>query len=56
MDLFAVEQRNGKRWMLARHGAFACFLLACALLGASLMLSQGSSDRDPLARSSVLGR
>jgi hypothetical protein len=55
MDLFAVELRSGKRWMLARHGAFACFLLACALLGVSLMLSQGG-DRDLLARSSVLDR
>ena len=39
MDLFAAEQLNGKLWNLAKQGAFMCFLVACALLGASLMLS-----------------
>jgi hypothetical protein len=38
MDLFSAEQLNGKRWSLARQGAFLCFLVACALLGASLVL------------------
>ena len=42
MDLFATEQLNGKLWNLAKQAAFMCFLVACALLGASLVL--GPSD------------
>jgi hypothetical protein len=38
MDLFAAEQLNGKLWHLAKQAAFMCFLVACALLGASLVL------------------
>lgn len=40
MDLFASEQLNGAFWTLAKQGAFMCFLVACALLGASLVLWQ----------------
>lgn len=40
MDLFASEQLNGKLWNLAKQAAFMCFLVACALLGASLVLWQ----------------
>jgi hypothetical protein len=40
MDLFATEQLRGTRWELAKLAAFACFGIACCLLGASLMLSQ----------------
>lgn len=40
MDLFATEQLNGKLWNLAKQAAFMCFLVACALLGASLVLGQ----------------
>jgi hypothetical protein len=39
MDLLAAERLNGRLWNLAKQGAFMCFLVACALLGASLMLS-----------------
>ena len=47
MDLFAAEQLNGRFWNLAKQGAFMCFLVACALLGASLMLAQpGHVGRD----------
>ncbi len=38
MDLFAAEQLNGKLWNVAKQAAFMCFLVACALLGASLVL------------------
>jgi hypothetical protein len=38
MDLCAAEKLNGKLWHWARRGAFLCFLVACALLGASLVL------------------
>jgi len=38
MDLSAAEQLNGKLWHWAKRGAFLCFLVACALLGASLVL------------------
>jgi len=38
MDLFATEQLNGKLWNLAKQTAFMCFLVACALLGAALVL------------------
>ncbi len=38
MDLFSAEQLNGRFWNLAKQGAFFCFVLACALLGASLVL------------------
>ncbi len=41
MDLFAAEQFNGRLWNLAKQAAFMCFLVACALLGASLVLSLG---------------
>jgi len=41
MDLCAAEKLNGKLWHWAKRGAFLCFLLACALLGASLVLPQG---------------
>jgi hypothetical protein len=40
MDLFAAERLNGKRWTAAKQSALLCFLVACALLGASLVLSQ----------------
>ena len=40
MDLFAAEQLNGKLWNVAKQAAFMCFLVACALLGASLVLWQ----------------
>ncbi len=40
MDLFAAEQLNGKLWTLTKQVAFMCFLVACALLGASLALWQ----------------
>jgi hypothetical protein len=46
MDLFAAERLNGKPWGLAKLAAFMCFVVACALLGASLVLSQ-SSGRGP---------
>jgi hypothetical protein len=39
MDLLAAERLNGRLWNLAKQGAFMCFLVACALLGASLVLS-----------------
>jgi hypothetical protein len=38
MDLFSAEQLNGRFWSLAKQGAFLCFVIACALLGASLVL------------------
>jgi len=41
MDLLAAERLNGRLWNLAKQGAFMCFLVACALLGASLTLSLG---------------
>ena len=41
MDLFAAEKLNDQPWHWARRGAFMCFLVACALLGASLVLPQG---------------
>jgi len=44
MDLFATEHLNGKLWNLAKQAAFMCFLVACALLGASLILGQSSGD------------
>jgi hypothetical protein len=40
MDLHTTEQVNGRHWMLAKQGAFMCFLVACALLGASLFFWQ----------------
>jgi hypothetical protein len=45
MDLFSAEQLNGKFWHLAKQGAFLCFVVACALLGASLVLP-GSGAMD----------
>ena len=39
MDLFETERHHGKLWGLAKQGAFMCFLVACALLGASLVLT-----------------
>jgi hypothetical protein len=57
MDLSAAEQLNGKRWKLAKLGAFICFGVACGLLGASLMLSQpGSSAGDIGSGSAVAAR
>jgi hypothetical protein len=38
MDLCAAEKLNGKLWHWAKRSAFMCFLVACALLGASLAL------------------
>jgi len=38
MDLHAAEQVNGRLWTLAKQAALMCFLVACALLGASLIL------------------
>jgi hypothetical protein len=38
MDLFTAEHLNGKLWNLAKQGAFLCFVVSCALLGASLVV------------------
>ncbi len=40
MDLCAAERLNGKLWHWAKRSAFMCFLVACALLGASLALTE----------------
>lgn len=40
MDLFATEQLNGKLWTFAKQAALMCFLVACVLLGTSLVLWQ----------------
>jgi hypothetical protein len=41
MDLCAAEKLNGRLWNWAKRSAFMCFVVACALLGASLALPQG---------------
>jgi hypothetical protein len=41
MDLCAAEKLNGRPWSWAKRSAFLCFVVACALLGASLALPQG---------------
>ena len=41
MDLCAAEKLNGRLWHWAKRSAFTCFVVACALLGASLVLPQG---------------
>lgn len=47
MDLLAAERLNGKRWHVAKIGAFLCFGVAGGLLIASLFLpppSHGATD------------
>ena len=56
MDLFSAEQLNGKFWNLAKQGAFLCFVVACALLGASLVLpGNGIVDRATLSHATITG-
>jgi hypothetical protein len=38
MDLLAAERRNGQHWNGAKIGAFFCFVVACGILIASLVL------------------
>ncbi|KAB2917088.1 MAG: hypothetical protein F9K29_10555 [Hyphomicrobiaceae bacterium] len=38
MDLLTAEQLNGKLWNYAKSGAVLCFVVASALLVASLFL------------------
>jgi len=48
MDLSSAELMNGKLWHRAKAGAFVCFMVACGLLGASLILPPPGGER-PLA-------
>jgi hypothetical protein len=45
MDLSETERLNGKLWQVAKQGAFMCFVVACALLGASLVLTDWGGER-----------
>jgi hypothetical protein len=51
MDLLYTA--NGRLWHLAKQGAFMCFLVACALLGASLVLTDWD-DRAATSRPGAL--
>jgi hypothetical protein len=48
MDLSTAEQLNGNLWHRAKNGAFVCFMVACGLLGASLILPT-AGGQSPLA-------
>ena len=49
MDLSSAEHMNGKLWHRAKAGAFVCFMVACGLLGASLILPPPAGGERPLA-------
>ncbi len=42
MDLLKTEQLNSGPWSGAKLGALLCFVVACILLGASLLMPQGA--------------
>ena len=42
MDLLKTEPLNGELWNKAKLGALLCFALACALLGASLLMPRST--------------
>jgi hypothetical protein len=42
MDLLKTEQLNGELWNKAKLGALLCFVVACALLAASLLMPRSA--------------